>query len=346
MRVRRSFGSRARSGAVMASITGLGSALPQRQLDNAELAARLDISEEWIFERTGIRSRRIAGEHDTTSSLATQAARGALATANVEPEALDVVIVATITSDYQFPSTASLVQSALGANSAGAFDLGAGCSGWLFAMTQAAALVDAGAAARVLVCGADVLSRVADYSDARSCVLWGDGAGAAVVEKTDGRSDFGRFVLHSDGSDPDLLRLPKDGRFIQMHGREVYRRAVEAMASSVEEALTINARAHAEHPLLVAHQANARILEAVQRRLQWPEERLVMNIDQVGNTSSASIPLALEKALQEGLLQPGDDVVLTAFGTGFAWGAGLVRWSLPAARLTTERSGVREAAGV
>lgn len=330
----------------MASITGLGTALPEREQPNSELAPRLDVSEEWIFERTGIRSRRIVAEHDSTSSLATTAGAAALAGAGMDADALDIVIVATITPDYQFPSAASLVQTALGARSAGAFDLGAGCSGWLYAVAQASALVDAGAAERVLVCGADVLSRLADPSDVGSCVLFGDGAGAAVVERTEGRSDFGRFVLHSDGSQPELLCMPKGGRFIQMQGREVYRRAVDAMTASVEKVLSEGGVTQDERPLLVAHQANARILEAVQRRLSWPSDRVVINIDRVGNTSAASIPLALEAALRRGLLNPGDLVVLTAFGTGFAWGAGLMRWRVPVTRLAADGSQVPEVVGV
>jgi 3-oxoacyl-[acyl-carrier-protein] synthase III len=330
----------------MASVTGLGTALPERELVNSELAERFDVSEEWIFERTGIRSRRIAGEDETASSLATKAAAAALESAGMEGDALDLIIVATITSDYQFPATACLVQSALGARSAGAFDLGAGCSGWLFALAQATALVDSGAAQRVLVCGADVLARFTDYSDLGSSVLFGDGAGAAIVENIEGRSDLGRFRLHSDGAEPDLLCIPKGSRFIQMRGREVYRRAVDAMTAAVEEAMIANDVKLEERPLLVAHQANARILEAVQRRLGWPQDRVAMNIDRVGNTSSASIPLVLHAAVQEGLLTPGDLVVLTAFGTGFAWGSGVMTWSLPVTQLVEHDASVPEVAGV
>ena len=312
-----------------ATITGIGACVPEGELSNEELAARLGVSEEWIFGRTGIRSRRVVKDSETTASLATGAARFALEHAGLEARDIDTIIVATITPDLQFPATACLVQDALGAGSVAAFDLGAGCSGFLYAIAQAKSLAESGAADRVLVIGADVLSRVTDYSDARSSILFGDGAGAAVVEAIDAPTEIGRFVLHVDGSNPELLWIPKDYPYIQMNGREVYKAAVAGMSEAVLEALASEGLDVGSGAWLVAHQANKRILDAVARRLEWPQDRVIVNIDHFGNTSSASIPLALHEALSDGRLQDGDDVVLTAFGAGFAWGAGLVRWRIP-----------------
>ncbi|MGH2736478.1 MAG: beta-ketoacyl-ACP synthase III, partial [Actinomycetota bacterium] len=313
-----------------ATITGIGVSVPETRLDNSELARRLSVSEEWIFDRTGISSRRIAAENDSTSSLALQAARRALTHAGITASDLDMIVVATVTPDYQFPAVASLVQHELGATRAGAFDLAAGCSGWLYALAQSKALVESGAARKVLVCGADVLSRVTDYSDPRSSILFGDGAGAAIVSAVDGPSDFGPFTLSSDGSEPELLCIPPGTPYISMQGREVYKHAVDAISGAVAEALDLAGVTRDERCVLVAHQANARILSAVARRLQWPEHRAVVNIDHYGNTSSASIPIALEEAMRSGQLEPGDLLVVTAFGAGFAWGAGTVRWRLEA----------------
>lgn len=310
-----------------AAITGCGAALPAKELDNAELAQRLDVSEQWIFERTGINTRHIAGEHDTTSSLATAAAQAALRAASVAPNDLDMIIVATCTPDYQLPAAAPLVQAALGSR-AGAFDVGAGCSGFLYALVQADALIHAGIAQRILVCGADVLSRITDYSDARSCVLFGDGAGAVVVEAIDGASRLGPFRLYADGSRPELLYIPTGQRYMRMEGREVYRRAVEAMTASVREVVAASGLEVADIDLLVAHQANARILNAVADRLGLRAEQSLMNIARLGNTSAASIPLALAEAVESDRVNDGDVVVLTAFGAGFVWGAGVVRWGL------------------
>jgi 3-oxoacyl-[acyl-carrier-protein] synthase-3 len=314
-----------------AAITGCGAALPEKTLHNADLARRLDVSEEWIFERTGITSRHIASEGETTSSLATSAAMQALERASVGADELDTIIVATCTPDFQLPATAPLVQAALGAG-AGAFDVGAGCSGFLYALVQANALIESRAARKVLVCGADVLSRITNYSDARSCVLFGDGAGAVVVEAIEGASRLGPFRLHSDGSRPELLYIPPDDKYMHMEGREVYRRAVEGMTASVREVLEDAHLGVDDVDLLVAHQANARILEAVAQRLGLRPEQSVMNIALLGNTSAASIPLALAEASERGRLDDDDLVLLAAFGAGFVWGAGVVRWGPRAQR--------------
>jgi 3-oxoacyl-[acyl-carrier-protein] synthase III len=321
------------------TITGIGAHVPEGVLTNAELAARLDVSEDWISERTGIQSRHIVGESDSSSSLGTEAAKKALDHAGLVPDDLDTIIAATISPDMMFPATSCLIQDALGAGNVAAFDLGAGCSGFLFALAQAKALIESGASRRVLVVGVDILSRSTDYSDARSSILFGDGAGAVVVEGIDAPTEIGRFVLRSDGSNPELLCVPKERPLIQMNGREVYKAAVAGMSSAVFEAMKDEA-VNLNKTWLVAHQANARILEAVARRLDWPDDRVIMNIAHYGNTSSASIPLALNEAMHDGRLQDGDDVMLTAFGAGFAWGAGLVRWRIPTP--TTEGVAERE----
>ena len=322
------------------TITGIGVHVPEGQLGNDELAERLSVSEEWIFGRTGIRSRHVVDDTDSSSSLGTAAAQRALDHAGLVADDLDTIITATISPDLQFPATACLIQDSLGATNAGAFDLGAGCSGFLFALAQAKALVESGAARRVLVVGADVLTRYADRNDRRSSILFGDGAGAAVVEGIDAPTEIGRFVLRTDGSSPELLCVPKDSPYIQMNGREVYKAAVAGMTEVVSEAMDSEGL-NPEKTWLVAHQANARILEAVGRRLEWPAHRVIVNIDHYGNTSSASIPLALNEAMNDGRLQDGDDVMLTAFGAGFAWGAGLVRWRIPSP--TTRKEVQREA---
>jgi len=317
------------------TITGIGVHVPEGELKNDELAERLDVSEEWIFGRTGIRSRHVADDAETSSSLGALAAQRALDHAGLVADDLDQIVTATISPDMQFPATACLIQEAIGATKAAAFDLGAGCSGFLFALAQAKALVESGSAGRVLVVGADVLSRHADRNDRRSSILFGDGAGAAIVEGIDAPTEIGRFILRTDGSNPELLCVPKGSPYIQMNGREVYRAAVAGMTSAVNDTITSEGL-KPEKTWLVAHQANARILEAVARRLEWPEDKVIINIDHYGNTSSASIPLALNEAMNDGRLQDGDDVVLTAFGAGFAWGAGLVRWRIPSPTTRTE----------
>ena len=317
------------------TITGIGVHVPEGELSNKELAERLGVSEEWIFGRTGIRSRHVVEDGDTSSSLGALAAQRALDHAGLVADDLDMIVTATISPDMQFPATACLIQKAIGATKASAFDIGAGCSGFLFALAQAKALVESGAARRVLVVGADVLSRHADRNDRRSSILFGDGAGAAIVEGIDAPTEIGRFVLRTDGSNPELLCVPRNSPYIQMNGREVYRAAVAGMTSAVNDTIASEGL-KPEKTWLVAHQANARILEAVARRLEWPEDKVIINIDHYGNTSSASIPLALYEAMNDGRLQDGDDVVLTAFGAGFAWGAGLVRWRIPSPTVRSE----------
>jgi 3-oxoacyl-[acyl-carrier-protein] synthase-3 len=309
-----------------AALTGVGTALPAKVLDNAELAQMLDVTEEWIFSRTGIRERRIASDSDSASSLATASGSMALDASGVAASDLDFVIVATCTPDYSIPATGPLVAAALGAKGAAAFDLNACCAGFLYGLAQATALIESGTAEKVLLCGTDLLSRNTDYTDPKTAILFGDGAGAVVVERIEGETRLGPFRLRADGSRPELLWIPPEKGLIEMEGREVYRNAVEAMTTSVRDILESARMSADDVDLLVAHQANARILRAVAERLAFPEERVMTNIARVGNTSGASIPLALGDAQASGMLVDDARVVLTAFGAGFAWGAGLVRW--------------------
>jgi 3-oxoacyl-[acyl-carrier-protein] synthase-3 len=309
-----------------AAVTGWGTALPARELTNEELAPRLGLTAEWIFARTGIRSRRVAGPGDTTSSLAIEAATAALERTGVDAGELDMIVLATCTPDYKMPAAARLVQHALGAGRAAAYDLNAACSGFVYAMAQADALLDAGSAERVLVIGADVLTTVTDYSDPKSSIIFGDGAGALVLEAGDGLPAQGPWQLGSEGSQPELLWIPPETGLISMQGREVYKRAVEGMAQSVRDVMDAAGMSIEEVDLLVAHQANARILEAVAARLSLPPDRLALNIEWLGNTSAASIPIALSDAAEAGRLEDGHRVVLTTFGAGFTWGTGIVRW--------------------
>ena len=308
-----------------AHVTGWGTSLPVGTLTNDELATGLGVTAEWIYQRTGIRTRHIAKDGETATELAVAAARAALARADVQPEHVDLVIVATVTPDLQLPATASLVQAKLGCTRAGAFDLNAGCAGFLYALAQGSASIHSGTSRRVLVCGVDVLSRVTDYADPGTCILFGDGAGAVVLEVTS-EGGLGPFVLRSDGSQPELLQIPPAEGVIRMQGREVYRHAIEAMVASLTDALSAARLTIDDIALVVAHQANGRIVEAVADRMGVDRAKVALNIDVVGNTSAASIPLALADAAEHGRLQDGDLVAVTAFGAGFAWGAGVVRW--------------------
>jgi 3-oxoacyl-[acyl-carrier-protein] synthase-3 len=308
-----------------AAITGWGAALPERIVTNEELALGLAVSPDWIYDRTGVRSRHIAGDGETTSSLATEACVRALDRAGVAATDVDTVIVATCTPDFQLPATASLVQERLGCTHAGAFDLGAACSGFLYALEQARVLVGSGAVETVLVAGAETLSRITDHSDPRTGVLFGDGAGAVVVQRSSVPA-IGPITFHSDGGHTAMLYVRPDERLIRMQGREVYRHAVEAMTNALTELLISSGIAMADVDLIVAHQANGRILEAVGDRLGADRSKVAMHIGAVGNTSSASIPLALVDAVAGDRLHDGDVVALTAFGAGFTWGAGLLTW--------------------
>jgi 3-oxoacyl-[acyl-carrier-protein] synthase-3 len=309
-----------------ARIAGIGTAVPAGSLSSAELEESLGLEPGWIVARTGIESRRIAAPAETAATLGTAAALNAVGAAGIEPADVDYVVVATSTPDFTLPATASLLQAALGCDG-GAFDLNAGCSGFLVGLAQADALVRSGAARTVLVAGVDLMSRITDYTDPKTGILFGDGAGAAVVSAAP-VPELGPFVLHSDGSRPELLKVPRKGT-ISMSGREVYRRAVDEMSSAVAEAAAAGGTNVEDVDLVVAHQANGRILAAVADRLGVERDRVFSNIARYGNTSAASIPLALEEAAAAGVLDDGDLIVVTAFGAGFVWGAGLARWSAP-----------------
>jgi 3-oxoacyl-[acyl-carrier-protein] synthase III len=304
-------------------IAGLGIALPKTELTSAQLAQELDVTEDWIVARTGIRSRRIASSEETPTLLGANAALNALTDADVDRSDVDLIICATVTSESRFPATACLIQSEL-AITAAAYDVNAGCSGFLFALAQADAAVRSGNCRRALVVGTEVLSRITDRNDKKTAVLFGDGAGAAVVEPST-ESSVGPFRLYADGSRPELLYVDPRSDLIHMEGREVYRRAIDAMASSVGALLTQHGVAAGDVDLLIAHQANQRILDAVAVRLGLDPAACFSNITRYGNTSAASIPIALYEARAEGRARDGDLVVLTAFGAGFAWGSGFVR---------------------
>jgi len=323
-----------------ARISGTGSAVPERVLTNADLERMVDTTDEWITARTGIKERRIVGEGDTTSTLATRAAKQALAQADVRPEQLDMILVATVTPDYPFPSTACLVQNNLGARNAVAFDLSAACSGFLYGLAVAERFIRCGSARRVLVIGAEVLSRIVDWNDRNTCVLFGDGAGAAVVEAHEGEGGILSTHIHSDGSYWEMLHQPGPGSrnpavqrtldeglvYIRMQGNEVFKLAVRAMEQAALEALAANGLQPADIDFFIPHQANKRIIDAIGRRLNLREDQVFVNLDQYGNTSAASIPLALDQANRAGRIKKGDVVLFAAFGGGLTWGAVLIRW--------------------
>lgn len=317
-----------------AVITGTGSALPKRCVPNAELAATIDTSDEWIVERTGIRQRYIAGEGETTASLAAEAARAALAAAGREAAAVDLIVLATATPDQTFPAAATKVQHALGISDCVAFDVGAVCSGFLYAFQVAENMIRAGSARCALVIGAETFSRILDWQDRATCVLFGDGAGAVVLEAEEGPGERGVIAsrLHADGRYNEMLYV--DGGpsttgtvgKLRMQGREVFRHAVTNLAAVMAEVLA-DAGVHADDVAwIVPHQANVRILDATAKKLGLPPERVIVTVDQHANTSAASVPLALDTAVRDGRVKRGDLLILEAMGGGFTWGAALVRF--------------------
>ena len=322
---------------VRARIAGLGKYLPERIVTNADLERLVDTSDTWIQERTGVRERRIAADHETASTMAIEAARGALAQADIDPADLDLVIVATTTPDGMFPSVASLVQHGLGAKRAGAFDVNAACVGFLSALATGSQFIAGGAYRRVLVVGSEVLSRIIDWEDRGTCVLFGDGAGAVVLEASD-RGGPLSFVFHSDGGGAQLLYAPgpcgppaatEHGRYyIAREGAQVFKFAVHAMESAAREAVQAAGLTLDDIDLLVPHQANLRIINATTKALGLPLERAMVNVERYGNTSSASIPMALQEAWEQGRLHDGDRLVLVSFGGGLAWGALVLEWAL------------------
>jgi 3-oxoacyl-[acyl-carrier-protein] synthase-3 len=309
-----------------AGIFGIGTALPEQIITNAHWEARLDTTDAWIVRRTGIRERRWLNGHDTVATLAAQACAEALRDAGREAGDVDQIIVSTITPDRITPGLAPEVSHLLGADRAGAVDVNAACAGFLYSLDQAAALIESGRSKLVLVCAAEALSRITDVEDRGSAVLFGDGAGAVVVAGADLDLGIARFELSCDGDKADFLYADQNDRVLRMSGQEVYRHAVARMVEATHTALRSARRTAADLDLFVAHQANARIVEAAAAELGIPSEKVVLDVDRVANTSSASIPLALERAEREGRLHPGATVGLAAFGAGFVWGAGVVSW--------------------
>ena len=315
-------------------ITGTGSALPAKCVTNADLAARVDTSDEWIVERTGIRQRYIADDSETTSTLATAAARNALEAAGVDAQEIGLIVLATATPDHTFPATATQVQAALGCGGGVAFDVQAVCSGFLYALATADSLLRTGMATKALVIGSETFSRILDWDDRTTCVLFGDGAGAVVLEAQDVAADGPGILasrLHADGQHKDMLYV--DGGpsttgtvgKLRMKGREVFRHAVVNLASVLKEVLEESGTKAADIDWVVPHQANARILDATARKLDLPAEKVVVTVDRHDNTSAASVPLALDTAMRDGRIKPGDLVMFEAMGGGFTWGASLAR---------------------
>ena len=317
---------------VRSVIAGVGSALPKRRVDNEELAKQVDTSDQWIVERTGIRSRYIAAEGETTASLATDAARAALADAGIEASQVDLIVLATATPDQTFPSSATKVQAALGIDDCVAFDVHAVCTGFLYALSVADAMIRAGSGRTALVIGAETFSRILDWEDRTTCVLFGDGAGALVLRAEDGDRGILATRLHADGRHNDLLFV--DGGpsttgtvgKLRMKGREVFRHAVVNLADVLREVLSAAELESDDVDWVVPHQANARILEATAKKLKLPSAKVVVTVDRHANTSAASVPLALDVAVKDGRIKRGDIVVLEAMGGGFTWGAAVLRY--------------------
>lgn len=321
-------------------VTGTGSAVPEKVLSNSDLELLVDTTDEWIVSRTGIRERRIASEGEFTSSFATRAAQNALQMAGVSPDELDLIIVATVTPDYPFPSTACILQSNLKARNAAAFDISAACSGFIFALSTVDKYIRTGAVKKALVVGAEVLSRIVDWTDRNSCILFGDGAGAVVVEAVADDRGIHDSILKSDGSYWESLYQPGPGNrnpssqalidnrlhYIRMQGNEIFKLAVRSMEEAALGVLSAGGYTSSDIDLFVPHQANERIIDAIGKRLGLPGEKVLVNLDRYGNTSAASIPIALDEANRTGRIQPGNLVLLDSFGGGLTWAALSMIW--------------------
>ena len=316
------------------SITGLGCHVPERILSNDELATMVATSDEWIRERTGIRERRIAADDEALTDVALPACRRALEMAGVEPASIDLLIVATVTPDMSFPSSSALLADTLGMPDVAAYDLSAGCTGFVYAVAQAHAMLAAGLSKRALVVGGDVLSKILDWTDRSTLVLFGDGAGAVVMELVDDDGFLG-FELGADGGGGANLWLPGSGsrhfddpdRYVKMNGREVFKFATRVMVSSADAILAECGLTIDDIDVYVPHQANVRIIDHAARKLGVPHEKTVINVDRYGNTSSGSIPLALADAADDGRLEPGKLVLLTGMGASLTWGSALIEWT-------------------
>ena len=316
------------------SITGLGCKVPDRVITNDELAKHVDTSDEWIVERTGIRERRMASEEEALSDIALPACRDALAQAGLEGKDIDLVIVATVTPDMMFPSTGAILADKLGATDAAAYDLSAGCTGFMYALAQAYGMLAGGLSQRALVVGGDLLSKILDWEDRSTLVLFGDGAGAVVLEVGADKGFIG-FELGADGAGGASLWLPGSGsrhfddpeRYVKMNGREVFKFATRVLVQSAQDLLDRCGMTIDDVDLYIPHQANVRIIDHATRKLGVPSERVVINVDRYGNTSSGSIPLALADAAADGRLRPGELVLMTGMGAGLTWGSALMRWT-------------------
>ncbi len=329
-----------------AHIVGWGCYLPDRRVTNDELSRYVDTTDEWIYQRTGIRARHIAAAHETTATLAFEAAARALNVADLHPSQVELVIVATSTPEYMFPSTACRVQDYLGATHAGAFDLSAACSGFIYALQMAAQSIATGSVRNAVVIGSETMSRVLDWQDRSTCVLFGDGAGAVVLKGSSVPGGVMATTLRSDGSGADLLSLPAlyhnpvpisgaeystnghHKNIVEMDGRQVYRFATNVIASSIQDVLKQAELTIDDIALIIPHQANTRIIETAAKKLKLPMEKFFLNVEHNGNTSAASIPLALCDAVRDGRLKPDDNVVFVGFGGGLTWGASVVKWDV------------------
>jgi 3-oxoacyl-[acyl-carrier-protein] synthase-3 len=328
----------ATKGGLPVSITGLGAKVPDRIVTNDELAQYVDTTNEWIIERTGIRERRMASKEEALSDVALPACRDALAQAGIEGKDVDLLIVATVTPDMMFPSTGAILADKLGAVAAAAYDLSAGCTGFMYALAQAYGMIAGGLAERALVVGGDLLSRILDWEDRSTLILFGDGAGAVVLEATPQEGFLG-FELGADGAGGANLWLPGSGsrlfddpdQYVKMNGREVYKFATRILVQSAQDLLERCGVAIDEVDVYVPHQANIRIIDHATKKLGVPSERVVVNVDRYGNTSSGSIPLALADAAAAGRLEPGKLVLMTGMGAGLTWGSALLRWTEGAA---------------
>lgn len=342
-----------------AHVVGWGCYVPNQVLTNDDLARIVDTSDEWILTRTGVRERRIANDKETTATLAFEAAARALAVSKIPPAQLDMIVVATSTPEYIFPSTASLVQDYLGARKAGAFDLSAACSGFVYGLSLASNAIASGAINTAVVIGAEVLSRVTDWQDRATCILFGDGAGALVLRGSDVPGGVLSATLRSDGSGADLLSLynvqnspvPIYGttyvngnkQNIHMNGRQVFRFATGVVAESIEEVVKKANLTMADISLVVPHQANLRIIDHVAKKLKLPKEKFYVNLERYGNTSAASIPIALCEAVQEGKTHPNDNLVLVGFGGGLTWAAAVVKWDVTPVKVSPLRRRIQQA---
>ncbi|MBI4686923.1 MAG: ketoacyl-ACP synthase III [Nitrospirae bacterium] len=321
-------------------ITATGSYTPRKVLSNSDLEKIVDTSDEWIIERTGIKERRIAKDTEAASDLGVEASRAALEHAGIKPKDIDLIIVATITGDMPMPSTASLLQNKLGAKKAAAFDINAACSGFVYGLSIADGFIKTGNFKKILLVGAEVLSRFTNWQDRTTCVLFGDGAGAVVIEPTTEDRGVLSIHIHSDGSLWDLLNIPGGGsrhpasektlmekmHCIRMKGNETFKVAVRTLETLVVDTLKENKIKPSQLNLLIPHQANLRIIQAVAKRLHMPMDKVFVNLDKYGNTSGASIPIALDEALRTERIRNGDYVLLEAFGSGLTWGSALIKW--------------------